>query len=100
MKLDKYNVRANKEGVDINYSPDANGTFYLAESVDLVIAVLTARNKGMEDGLRSLVERVDQVAPAIDNAFLLAAVHGSKYSGPTLEEPMSKAKELLAQDQK
>ena len=51
----------------------------------------------VEIALRALVDKLETLQPAIDNAFLLATIHGVSYTGPTYVEEVKEARAALAQ---
>lgn len=42
--------------------------------------------QGLLEAAKALGNKLDEVKPAIDNAFKIAMVHGQTYSGPTYED--------------
>lgn len=49
----------------------------------------------LRDKLRDLVDKLDEVEPAITNAFLLEHIHGRPYNGPTYAAELKAARTLL-----
>lgn len=43
----------------------------------------------------AFLQRWDEVRPAIDGAFIVAQIHGPRYTGPTLEEELRMLRELV-----
>ncbi len=52
--------------------------------------------KTPKEALKALVEKLDEIEPHINSAFMMAyTIRGGQYDGPTYEQEMKDAREAL-----
>ena len=53
------------------------------------------RIQTLEEALRNLIDKLDAVEPTLQGWAVLAHIHGQRYDGPTYENELRCARELL-----
>jgi len=54
-----------------------------------------AERDELKSAIVAFLERWDEVSPGIDAAFVMAHIHGQRYSGPTLEAELDTLRRLV-----